>query len=241
MKMNFNCVGKDARKQLVKDIAELTGNPSKYLGMPSMAYSIGHCTVDRNGIVEIDEKAYREEAERIAEGLMEKGYEGEAQIEAGQGTAEPVDADGDEPSKLVIAFPRDKLSDAGIERLRKLLDAKGSLIKKALGIENVSINVEEDRVTFPWFKATSDFNELNAYSRFICALCAFAEKQTRVTAKEKQVDNEKFAFRTFLLRLGFIGDEPEMKAARKVLLSRLNGSSAFKSGKKKESATREEE
>ena len=44
------------------------------------------------------------------------------------------------------------------------------------------------------------------------------------------MDNEKYAFRCFLLRLGFIG--AEYKAARKVLLRNLTGSSAFKSGKR---------
>ena len=43
--------------------------------------------------------------------------------------------------------------------------------------------------------------------------------------------NEKYAFRCFLLRLGFIGDE--FKADRKILLSKLDGSAAFKSGAKK--------
>ena len=42
-------------------------------------------------------------------------------------------------------------------------------------------------------------------------------------------DNEKYAFRCFLLRLGMIG--ADYKAARKVLLRRLTGSSAFRHGK----------
>ena len=42
-------------------------------------------------------------------------------------------------------------------------------------------------------------------------------------------DNEKNAFRCFLLRLGMIGEE--YKPARKVLLRRLTGSSAFRHGK----------
>ena len=50
----------------------------------------------------------------------------------------------------------------------------------------------------------------------------------RVTATEKPVDNEKYAFRCFLLRLGFIGSE--YKAERKILLKNLSGSSAFKNG-----------
>ena len=47
--------------------------------------------------------------------------------------------------------------------------------------------------------------------------------------KVTDVDNEKYAFRCFLLRLGMIGEE--YKAARKVLLRNLTGSSAFRSGK----------
>ena len=48
----------------------------------------------------------------------------------------------------------------------------------------------------------------------------------RITAKDKEVPNEKYAFRCFLLRLGFIGDE--YKAARKILLRNLEGNTAFR-------------
>ena len=61
-----------------------------------------------------------------------------------------------------------------------------------------------------------------------------ARNQKRINAKEKEVDNEKYAFRCFLLRLGFIGDEH--KATRKILLRNLSGSSAFKAGSAKEVA-----
>ena len=54
-------------------------------------------------------------------------------------------------------------------------------------------------------------------------------KRQRIQAKERQVDNEKYAFRCFLLRLGFIGDD--YKEDRRILLKNLEGSSAFKTGK----------
>ena len=57
-----------------------------------------------------------------------------------------------------------------------------------------------------------------------------ASNAKRVTATEKAVDNEKYSFRCFLLRLGFIG--AEYKAERKILLKNLTGSSAFKDGGK---------
>ena len=66
----------------------------------------------------------------------------------------------------------------------------------------------------------------SAYTHFITALCNMAKKQNRVTAKEKSADNEKYTFRCFLLRLGFIGSE--YKKERKILLRNLSGSSAFK-------------
>jgi hypothetical protein len=62
-----------------------------------------------------------------------------------------------------------------------------------------------------------------------------AKEAKRVTATEKPTDNEKYAFRCFLLRLGFIGNE--YKACRKILLKNLAGSSAFKAESKKETAS----
>ena len=44
----------------------------------------------------------------------------------------------------------------------------------------------------------------------------------------KETDNDKYAFRCFLLRLGFIGSE--YKSERKILLRNLTGSSAFRNG-----------
>ena len=69
---------------------------------------------------------------------------------------------------------------------------------------------------------------MNAYDTFICKLCEMARNQSRVNSSEKPIENEKYAFRCFLLRLGFIGTE--YKTARKILLKNLSGSSAFKNG-----------
>ena len=65
-----------------------------------------------------------------------------------------------------------------------------------------------------------------------------ARNAKRVTATEKPADNEKYAFRCFLLRLGFIG--AEYKEERKILLKNLSGSSAFKNGGPKSGTLRPE-
>lgn len=64
-----------------------------------------------------------------------------------------------------------------------------------------------------------------------------SREQKRINSTDKEVTNEKYAFRCFLLRLGFIG--AEYKADRKILLKNLTGSSAFKSGAKKEAKDNE--
>ena len=107
----------------------------------------------------------------------------------------------------------------------QLLDAKGNLIRKALGITDLRIEVLDDRVAFPWFSQV-DADSAAAYTHFISALCEMSKNAKRVTATEKPVDNEKYAFRCFLLRLGFIGAEYKME--RKILLKNLSGNSAFK-------------
>ncbi len=65
-----------------------------------------------------------------------------------------------------------------------------------------------------------------------------ARNQKRITAKEKVTDNDKYAFRCFLLRLGFIG--AEFKVERKILLRNLSGNGAFKSGKRNTEAVQPE-
>ena len=121
------------------------------------------------------------------------------------------------------------ISTLNTPNLTKILEGKGNLIKKALGINDLRFEVKDDRISFPWF-AEVEPDEATAYSHFISALCEMAKNQKRITVKEKETDNDKYAFRCFLLRLGFIGEE--FKTERKILLRNLTGSSAFKGGAK---------
>jgi hypothetical protein len=62
----------------------------------------------------------------------------------------------------------------------------------------------------------------------VTALGEMAKKQQRVLATDKPVDNEKYAFRCFLLRRGFIGEE--YAAARAILLRNSSGDGSHKGG-----------
>ena len=131
----------------------------------------------------------------------------------------------------LIQMPLSIFTESQLQNLYDLVAAKGSLIKKALGVSELPINIEGKKLDFSWFPKYESPDEVKAYMHFVTALCDMARNQKRITAKEKPVDHDKYAFRCFLLRLGFIGNE--YKAERKVLLRNLTGSSAFKSGAKK--------
>ena len=70
--------------------------------------------------------------------------------------------------------------------------------------------------------------DIAANTQFISRLCDTARDVKRVPSKPTDTDNDKYAFRCFLLRLGFIGKE--YKTARKILLRNLTGNSAFRCG-----------
>jgi hypothetical protein len=130
-----------------------------------------------------------------------------------------------EPETLTIELPLDGFTKDNLANLEKLIASKAGLIKKALGIAALPIVQTDTTLQFPWFAFGSPGDDIAAYSRFIGALYAAAKKHKRVTAKEKQVENELFTFRIFLISLGFVGDD--YKAARKILLRNLSGNSAY--------------
>lgn len=208
MNIQFQVSGSD-RKAFVKAIASYLDIPSKYNGMPSCSYSIGPYTVTKEGTLTGDETANN--AEMLVEHLLELGYETESQ------------------TGIAIQMPLSSFTENQLQNLYTLVDSKSTLIKKALNTTDLTIHKLDDRLDFPWFEESDNPEQIKAYMAFVTALCDMACKQKRITAKEKEVDNEKYAFRCFLLRLGFIG--PEYKEARKILLQNFTGSAAFKTTK----------
>ena len=194
MEIKYNVTG-DQRKELVKSISGITGVKAVYKFMPTCNYEIDYFTVTKDGTLLFDDRADSEEVERVLEGIAAAGFE----CEAPEGKAEePENAAQDGSVGLTVEVPLDKVQ---VGNLTKLLDAKGSLIKKALGIDDLRFELLEDRIAFPWFSEPQP-EETTAYTHFIAALCQMSRDAKRITAKEKPVDNEKYAFRCFLLRLG---------------------------------------
>ena len=229
MEIRYNVTGVK-RKELVKVIADATGARAEYKFMPTCNYEIDYFTVTKDGTLLFDDRADSEEVEEVLEAIAAAGFECEPQDggeqPSGEETKEAAEVADRAPQEENVGLTGEITLDT-VGNLTKLLDAKGNLIRKALGITDLRIEVLDDRVAFPWFSQV-DADSAAAYTHFISALCEMSRNAKRVTATEKPVDNEKYAFRCFLLRLGFIGSE--YKRERKILLKNLTGSSAFKNG-----------
>ena len=249
MRVEFNRIGAE-RKALVTAISEILGTKAKYMGMPTAAYDFGGLIVDKTGALEFEENIFPKDIETLLQKLAERGFatENSEDLEQDEEVSEepektpqsesvgcglPVATSCEARSTdrvgrrdLTIAVPLEKVK---VGNLTNLLEAKGELIKKALGADDIRIEVDEEKVSFPWFSELPDADACTAYQNFIVALCKMSKEQKRINSTEKEVTNEKYAFRCFLLRLGFIG--AESKADRKILLKNLEGSAAFKTTK----------
>lgn len=223
MELHFNVTG-EKRKDMVRAIEKELDVKSKYLGMPSAAYQIGTYKVLRDGTLEFDVTEGIEESNKVVDACVMATGTHPAEWDENL-TEEPKE----EEVGLTVAMPRDYFTEVTLENLKNLVASKQTLIKKALGLTELPIEITDEKVSFPWYgiKPTED-ETVKAYTHFIYALCEMAKNQKRVNAKEKEVENEKYAFRCFLLRLGFIGNE--YKTERKILLQNLSGSAAFKNG-----------
>ncbi len=216
-KIRYNVTG-DQRKRLVQAMGDILEAAPKYLGAPSFAYEINYFTVDKNGTVAFDSRAASEEIERLIERLHELDFE-----------AERTGSESNDVNELVIEMPLTGFTPEKLDNLAKLVTAKESLLKAALGVEDLPIQQTENTLRFPWFKGNLDSDSVHAYATLISKLCETAKEKQRISAREREIDNPKYAMRCWLLSLGFIGDE--YKVSRKILLKNLPGSSAFKNPK----------
>ena len=200
------------RKELVKALSEITLFESKYLGAPDFWYSVGNYMVSKNGTLVCPDEFPREILEQLVENLEKRGF---------KPTWSELDL-------IVIAVPRKDYDDAALARLKNLITSKETLLKAALGSRSLELEVQEDKIYFPWFMDHDIDGEVHAYQQLVAALGRTAREQHRISAKENIQDNLKYAMRLFLVRLGFVGDE--YKQSRKILLRNLSGNCSWKNG-----------
>ena len=207
------------RPKLAQEIGNLLGTAPHYKRLPSCAYDIVGYRLDKEGVLYIPEGVEEETVEDLILQLRECGFQDDAEV-----TEEvPV-----QQEKLTIVIPKDSLTDTALENLQKIIANKQTLFQRAFRMDSTEIEITDEKINFTWFLYTVDGDEIAAYTQFISRLCDMARDAKRVSSKPTETDNDKYAFRCFLLRLGFIGKE--YKTARKILLRNLTGNSAFRCG-----------
>ena len=86
--------------------------------------------------------------------------------------------------------------------------------------------ITEEKVSFTGFPTASDYDHLTAFGHLAILMNQQAISQKRIQAKDVNDENEKYALRTWLLRLGMNG--PDFKETRKILMENLTGHAAFR-------------
>ena len=228
------------RKDVVKAVSGILGEPSKYLGVPTCAYQIGDCTIDRGGAVETgDEKT----AEMVRAGLLEQGL---------------IDTPQTEIEETTVSLPVEGMTAEGFKNLIFLIHSKQYLINRAFAEEVFRIPAElteelgraevpdteaflrifqshaegckgisfpDGKMAFP-LPAINDPDMIKAFTHLTAAMAQQARGQKRIRPDEAIEENEKYYMRIWLLRLGFGGKEG--KEVRNLLLKNLKGHSAFR-------------
>ena len=137
----FNVDG-ESRKAMVKAIENELGVKATYLGVPSCAYQIGGFKVGKLGELEFADGEITEEISRVIDAcILATGFtpEGLTEEESPQENDAPL---------FTISVPLDKVK---VGNLTALVDAKAGLIRKALGAQDIRIDEDEEKVSFPWF------------------------------------------------------------------------------------------
>lgn len=207
------------RPKLAQEIGNILGTAPHYERVPSCAYDIAGYRLDKEGVLHIPEGAESEMVEYLIRQLRENGFQDDAEV------IEDVAVQQD---KLTIAVPKEILTDTALENLQKIIVNKQTLLQRAFHTDSTEVEITEEKINFAWFPYTEDGDEITAYTQFISSLCDMARDAKRVSSKPTETDNDKYVFRCFLLRLGFIGKE--YKTARRILLRNLTGNSAFRYG-----------
>ena len=234
------------RKDVVKAVSGILGEPSKYLGVPTCAYEVGNCTIDRSGAVETeDEKT----AELVTAGLLEQGL---------------IETPSTEIEGTTVSLPVEGMTAEGLKNLIFLTHSKQYLINRAfaeevfripaelvegLGSAEIpdaetflqtfqshaegcrGISFQDGKITFT-LPTAGDPGMIKAFTHLTAAMVQQAKEQKRISPKETIEENEKYYMRIWLLRLGFGGAEG--KEVRNLLLKNLKGHSAFRTEENKQ-------
>lgn len=235
------------RRALARQISELLNEPVAYAGAPSFAYRVGNAiTIDRTGALEIIGDA----PEALKEFLIGQGWltpEPVAQAPVSGMTISVAVKDitvADLKNLAHMLYSKQHLLNRSmgrevlripellIDRLREYTpetpEAFTELLEDCRAMDELTgFDFSDGKVSMDIpYSAEEQPEYWMTYAGLLNRMLLAAQNATRVTPKHIETDNEKYALRNWLLRLGYGG--PDLKAERRILLSGLRGYAAFK-------------
>lgn len=238
------------RKELAKALASITGRKMQYQGPPTFIFTDGSYVITRNGDLEVEdfEGNIGVLKELAALRLIDDSWDEERNLLSidlpmeGHGVTILIHL-------LQIVWSKEELISKAVgmkacfkiskEFIEQLIKEPPTSVGEFLfswneaGGEDVSrgLAFDEEGVHFTGFPFTEDDEWIKAYMDLAAAIWNEACITRRVKFSKPDVENEKYYFRVWLVRLGFDGDE--YSASRKKLLSSLDGNSAFRTEEQK--------
>ena len=237
-------------------LAEITGAESRYTKVPRCAYEVGPYTIEKDGSITVAEDADLAPLQVLAdEGLVEPFEEPATEPAAEEVEEEPINLTVEVPMKhhngatlrnlINLIYTRAGLLNKALgtgfrvdeELIEALKDDACTLTTDSLlqvigdfeaehGKAIDGLTFTPEGITFSSLPETTDAEKLRTFTILAGMMNKQALDQKRIQAKAVNEENEKYALRIWLTRLGMNG--AEFKEARKVLMANLTGHCAFR-------------
>ncbi|MCD2347198.1 virulence-related protein [Clostridium guangxiense] len=234
------------RKEIVKLLGEHFGVKPKYMGAPSFAYQIetteGVMIIDKAGkvensegvVIELEELLRNSEEVQVKEEAEDSEVTFLMEEHTGISLRNLINMIASKQTliKKAMEIENDIVTEAfikGINDVRIVGVEDFKIVAIEIGLEKCQGIKFDFKKGILQFKFVESFENTKTANQFAEALNESSKKIKYSSAKERQTDNEKYTFRTWLLRLGFIGNR--YKEARNQLLKNLNGNGSFRNKK----------
>lgn len=248
--MEIMCLVAD-RKELVTAIENLSGCKMKYQGAPTFAYASEVATVLRDGTMVIEnveankelltalteqkliDDVWNEDREVLAISLPLGNHTGLSLTNLVSIFYTKADIINKSVGAVRAFEINERFMEAIMEEPPETADAFISLWEEC-GSEDMTKGIDfyDGKVTFTGFPVTEDSEWVKAYTELAAAINKLALDAKYIKLKKEPIENEKYSFRVWLVRIGFGGNEH--KTSRKLLLGNLSGHTAFRTDEQKE-------
>ena len=229
----------DNRKEAAARLAEITGAESRYTRVPRCAYEVGPYTIEKDGSITVAEDADLAPLQALAdEGLVEPFEAPATEPAAEEAEAEPINLTVEVPMKhhngatlrnlINLIYTRAGLlnkalgtgfrvdeeliealkDDTCTQTTESLLQAIGGFeAERGKAIDGLTFTPE--KITFSSLPETEDAARLKTFTILCGMMNKQALEQKRIQAKAVNEENEKYALRIWLTRLGMNGARDE--------------------------------